>query len=107
MKVLELAYGVESDGEEKGMHYEKLDILFRQITTMFRKVNCDLIKSNKYYIHQHLSQKWFNTNHSDISGLIDMNGLAASGRILWGAAFCLAIMKTIKVSEFFSSLKKM
>ena len=49
MKVLELAYGVESDGEEKGMHYEKLDILFRQIT-MFRKVNCDLIKSNKYYI---------------------------------------------------------
>ena len=56
MKVLELAYGVESDGEEKGMHYEKLDILFRQIT-MFRKVNCDLIKSNKQYIHQHLSQK--------------------------------------------------
>ena len=49
MKVLELAYGVESDGEEKGMHYEKLDILFRQITTMFRKVNCDLIKSNKHY----------------------------------------------------------
>ena len=49
MKVLELAYGVESDGEEKGMHYEKLDILFRQIT-MFRKVNCDLIKSNKHYI---------------------------------------------------------
>ena len=48
MKVLELAYGVESDGEEKGMYYEKLDILFRQIT-MFRKVNCDLIKSNKHY----------------------------------------------------------
>ena len=106
MKVLELAYGVESDGEEKGMHHEKLDILFRQIT-MFRKVNCDLIKSNKQYIHQHLSQKWFNTNNSDISGLIDMNGLAASGRILWGAAFCLAIMKTIKVSDFFSSLKKL
>ena len=36
-----------------------------------------------------------------------MNGLAASGRILWGAAFCLAIMKTIKVSDFFSSLKKL
>ena len=106
MKVLELAYGVESDGEEKGMHYEKLDILFRQIT-IFRKVNCDLIKSNKHYIHQHLSQKWFNTNNSDISGLIDMNGLAASGRILWGAAFCLAIMKTIKVSDFFSSSKKL
>ena len=86
------------------MYYEKLDILFRQIT-VFRKVNCYLIKSNKYYIHQHLSQKWFNTNNSDISGLIDMNGLAASGRILWGAAFCLAIMKTIKVSE--SSLKKL
>lgn len=30
--------------------------------------------------------------------MIDMNGLAASGRILWGAAFCLAILKTIKVS---------
>ena len=87
------------------MYYEKLDILFRQIT-MFRKVNCDLIKSNKYYIHQHLSQKWFNTNNSDISGLIDMNGLAASGRILWGAAFCLAIMKTIKVSEFFFLFEK-
>ena len=28
--------------------------------------------------------------------MIDMNGLAASGRILWGAAFCLAILKTIK-----------
>ena len=30
--------------------------------------------------------------------LIDMNGIAASGRILWGAAFSLAILKTIKVS---------
>ena len=49
--------------------------------------------------------------------LIDMNGIAASGRILWGAAFSLAILKTIKVSwmnasfwwEFFtfkSTLKK-
>ena len=30
-------------------------------------------------------------------GMIDMNQLAASGRILWGAAFSLAILKTIKV----------
>ena len=29
--------------------------------------------------------------------MIDMNGLAASGRILWGMAFALAILKTIKV----------
>lgn len=36
-------------------------------------------------------------------GMIDMNGLAASGRILWGAAFCLAILKTIKVSQDFLS----
>ena len=40
-------------------------------------------------------------NNSDIAGLIDMNGLAASGRILWGAAFCLAIIKTIKVCLIF------
>ena len=31
-------------------------------------------------------------------GMIDMNQLAASGRILWGAAFSLAILKTIKVA---------
>ncbi len=30
--------------------------------------------------------------------LIDMNNLAAAGRILWGAAFSLAILKTIKVN---------
>jgi hypothetical protein len=28
---------------------------------------------------------------------IDQNNLAAAGRILWGAAFSLAILKTIKV----------
>ena len=32
-------------------------------------------------------------------GMIDMNQLAASGRILWGAAFSLAILKTIKVER--------
>ena len=36
-----------------------------------------------------------NTGHED--SMIDMNGLAASGRILWGMAFALAILKTIKV----------
>ena len=36
--------------------------------------------------------------------LIDMSGLAASGRILWGAAFSLAIFKTIKVIMAFFSI---
>ena len=31
--------------------------------------------------------------------MIDMTGLAASGRILWGMAFALAILKTIKVRD--------
>jgi hypothetical protein len=35
-----------------------------------------------------------NTSSDD---LLDMNTLAAAGRILWGAAFSLAILKTIKV----------
>ena len=35
----------------------------------------------------------------DGDGLIDMNSLAASGRILWGAGFSLAIFKIIKVSH--------
>lgn len=34
---------------------------------------------------------------SSMHGIIDMNNLAAGGRILWGAAFSLAILKTIKV----------
>ena len=34
---------------------------------------------------------------NDADSMIDMNGLAASGRILWGMAFALAILKTIKV----------
>ena len=34
---------------------------------------------------------------SSVHGLVDMNNLAAGGRILWGAAFSLAILKTIKV----------
>ena len=37
-------------------------------------------------------------NQDEKNPLIDMNSLAASARILWGAAFCLAILKTIKVS---------
>jgi len=39
--------------------------------------------------------------------MIDMNGLAASGRILWGMAFALAILKTIKVgiaSKYFGPI---
>ena len=36
-------------------------------------------------------------NQDEKNPLIDMNSLAASARILWGAAFCLAILKTIKV----------
>jgi len=35
---------------------------------------------------------------------VDLNNLTAAGRILWGAAFSLAILKTIKVSFFFSRL---
>ena len=37
-------------------------------------------------------------NDSSVHAMIDMNNLAAAGRILWGAAFSLAILKTIKVS---------
>jgi hypothetical protein len=36
---------------------------------------------------------------SSFHGYIDMNNLAAGGRILWGAAFSLAILKTIKVVQ--------
>lgn len=36
---------------------------------------------------------------SSFHGYIDMNNLAAGGRILWGAAFSLAILKTIKVGR--------
>jgi len=29
--------------------------------------------------------------------MVNLNNMGAAGRILWGAAFCLAILKTIKV----------
>ena len=29
--------------------------------------------------------------------IVNLNNMGAGGRILWGAAFCLAILKTIKV----------
>ena len=34
---------------------------------------------------------------SSVRNFIDLNNLAAAKRILWGAAFSLAILKTIKV----------
>lgn len=45
--------------------------------------------------------------HSSVHEMIDMNNLAAAGRILWGAAFSLAILKTIKVgiaSKYFGPI---
>ncbi len=36
---------------------------------------------------------------AELHAMIDMNNLAAAGRILWGAAFSLAILKTIKVIQ--------
>ncbi|XP_059085448.1 short transient receptor potential channel 6-like [Tigriopus californicus] len=44
---------------------------------------------------------------SSVHDLVDMNNLAAGGRILWGAAFSLAILKTIKVgiaSKYFGPI---
>ncbi len=35
---------------------------------------------------------------------VDLNRMAAGGRILWGAAFSLAILKTIKVSFVMSEV---
>ena len=31
--------------------------------------------------------------------MVNLNNMGAAGRILWGAAFCLAILKTIKVKQ--------
>ncbi len=39
--------------------------------------------------------------------IIDLNNLAAAGRILWGAAFSLAILKTIKVELIHSAVQLM
>jgi hypothetical protein len=36
--------------------------------------------------------------------MANLNNMGAAGRILWGAAFCLAILKTIKVSQRYSFL---
>ena len=67
------------------------------------------MKAQGWYFRQKLSQNDLSqylilskksTNPVDLNraNLIDMNNLAASARILWGAAFSLAILKTIKVN---------
>ncbi len=50
---------------------------------------------------EHLMVKDTLDEEMTLKRMIDMNGLAASGRILWGAAFSLAILKTIKVGSTF------
>ena len=34
--------------------------------------------------------------------MVNLNNMGAAGRILWGAAFCLAILKTIKVTASYN-----
>ena len=39
--------------------------------------------------------------------MVNLNNMGAAGRILWGAAFCLAILKTIKVTASYNRALKL